>query len=134
MKEPISDDEHVLRRVPFVWIREDGSISDNAYKPVFPRDDDGVSIGIKRKINTKSKIRSFNRGRQKSPRATSVCQILTIIPRNFDYDIVHKPYEDKDHLGLIIGDMNKLLDDIEALTAFADNSEIIFNHPYKDWI
>lgn len=125
----ISNEEFLLRRVSFYHVREDGTISELAYCPKFPRDDDGVSVGIKTKINSKTKLRSFNWGISGK---SCVCELLAIIPRQHNYDCVYKI--DSDKHGLIVGDMNKLVNHHEALADFSSKSDIIFCHPYEDWI
>lgn len=126
----IPDHEHVLRRVTFLWVREDGSILEDAYRPIFPRDDEGVSIGIKSRINSKTKLLSFNRGGKKN--RTCVCQLSATVPKSHGYAFAYKP--DSLSHGLIVGDMKKLAEHTEALLDFSSKSEIIFNHPYEDWL
>ena len=125
----IKNSEILRRRILQRWVREDGTIEDEAFKPTYEEKEDGAeledSISVDADSLSTKGVPRFNRGKK----IFSTCVILAEIPNNLDYTVIHKP-EDKNyaHCG-INNDMEQLLDDEDSLMTLAHEAELAFHPP-----
>lgn len=121
--EIVNDNEELIRWINPLFLREDETISPEAFRPRQQDLADGVSVDLKIAI-----------GGDKIPKTNwvkklkfSAGQILAKIPNSINYRVKFTG----GHHCVINDDVKKLTTDEESLLILADNCEVIFN-PEKD--